>query len=571
MVLPKHASFFKLFYIMDRKSFFNTLFSPQENTDNNSNDPQSRGTLKTYKGKWDTADVVYFLKKTMFGAKVEDVTYFKNKSFKKVVNEMLDTSSIIKTFPINNYTDNKINDEEVPMCSTWVNSMVANGKLNRRRRDSYKQWWIGNLVNQERNIAEKMVLFWHNHFATETRVVDNAIYCYRHNQLLHQFALGNFKEMVKAITTDLCMLRYLNGNANSKKAPDENYGRELQELFTVGKGPESKYTEADVKAAARVLTGYKTDNKTSSYFFDASRHDETDKQFSTFYGNTIIKGEKGAEGTAELDEMINMIFSQEEVSKFIVRKIYRFFVFYKINDTTEKEIILPLAKIFRKNNYEIKPVLKTLFSSQHFFDKSLRGTMIKSPIDMCVGLVREYAVIFPLAEDLLANYNMWGFLQSQAAGMQQNIGDLPNVAGWPAYYQEPQLYKLWINSDTLPKRNQFSDRFIGKGYKAKDDNKIRIDVVAYAKSLPHPEDPEALINDSIKLLYTVDLSATEKTRIKSSILLSNLQGDAANHYWTSAWNNFILNPDEEANKKQVVYKLQDLYKYLMSRPEYQVY
>lgn len=556
---------------MDRKDFFNSIFSPRSGNSQAIDIPKSSGTLKAYKGKWDTPDVVYFLKRTMFGAKAEDVIYFKNKSFKKAIKELLDASPGIKTFPINNYSDDKIMDEEVPMCSTWVNSMVYNGKTNRRRRDSYKEWWIGNMVNQDRNIAEKMVLFWHNHFATETRVVDNAIYCYRHNLLLHQYALGNFKEMVKAITTDLCMLRYLNGNANTKKAPDENYGRELQELFTVGKGPESKYTEADVKAAAKILTGYKTDNKASTYIFDATRHDETDKQFSAFYSNTIIKGGKGTEGALELDEMMNMIFAQEEVSKFIVRKLYRFFVFYKIDDRTEKEIILPLAKTFRKNNYEIKPVLKILFSSQHFFDKSIRGTMIKSPIDICVGLVREYAVVFPPSDNLLANYNMWGFLQSQAAGMQQNIGDLPNVAGWPAYYQEPQLYKLWINSDTLPKRNQFSDRFIGKGYKVKDDSKIHIDVVEYAKSLPHPEDPDALINDSIKFLYTVDLSEAEKKRIKSSILLSNLQGDEANHYWTNAWNSFIANPDEEANKKQVLYKLQNLYKYLMNRPEYQVY
>lgn len=556
---------------MDRKSFFNTFFLPPSATTYATNIPGSGGTLKAYKGKWDNPDVIHFLKRTMFGAKPGDVAYFKNISFKQAISEILDTASSTKTSPINNYNDDKLTDENVPMGSTWVNSMAKNGKINKRRRDSYKQWWIGNMVNQDRNITEKMVLFWHNHFATEAHVVDTAIFCYRHNQLLHQYALGNFKEMVKAVTIDLCMLRYLNGYVNTKKAPDENYGRELQELFTIGKGIDSKYTEADVKAAAKVLTGFKIDNKTGTYIFDGTKHDESDKQFSAFYGNKIIKGRRGEEGASELNELIDMIFDQEEVSKFIVRKLYRFFVFYKIDEITEKEIILPLAKILRKNKYEIKPVLKTLFSSRHFFDVSLRGTMIKSPIDMCVGLVREYNIIFPAADDLMANYNMWAFLQSQAANMQQNIGDLPNVAGWPAYYQQPQFYKLWINSDTLPKREQFSDRLMGKGYKAKDENRIAIDAVAYAKSLPHPEDPDALVNDSIQFLYTVDLSDAEKNRIKSSILLSNLQGEASNHYWTNAWNNYILNPDEEANKRQVLYKLKDLYKYLMNRPEYQVY
>ena len=557
---------------MDRKSFFSKIFSPQPNISTAStNLPFLNGTLKTYKGSWNTPDIIHFLKRTMFGAKPEDIAYFKNKSFKNSVNDILNTPSLIRIAPINNYNNDKIFDAEIPLGSTWVDSKLIDGRLNKRRRDSYKQWWIGNMVNQDRNITEKMVLFWHNHFATETHVVDNAIFCYRHNQLLHQYALGNFKEMVKALSTDLSMLKYLNGNANTKKAPDENFGREVQELFTVGKGPNSKYTEADVKAAAKVLTGYKIDYKTNTYIFDASRHDENDKQFSTFYGNKIVKGRSGEEGAGELDDLINMIFDQEEVSKFIVRKLYRFFIFYKINEITEKEIILPLAKIFRKNNYEIKPVLKVLFSSQHFFDTNLRGTMIKSPIDLCVGLVREYGIAFPITTDLLANYNMWGFLQSQAAGMQQNIGDLPNVAGWPAYYQEPQLYKLWINSDTLSKRYQFSDRLIGKGYKAKDDNKILIDAVEYTKLLPHPEDPDALINDAIQLLYTVTLSDAEKIRIKSSILLSNLQGNESNHYWTNAWNNFIANPADESNQRQVIYKLKNLYKYLMNRPEYQVY
>jgi len=214
--------------------------------------------------------------------------------------------------------------------------------------------------------------------------------------------------------------------------------------------------------------------------------------------------------------------------------------------------------------------LKTLFSSQHFFDKAVRGTMIKAPVDLCVGLIREFNIAFPEADDLLTNYSMWEYIRAQAAAMQQNIGDPPNVAGWAAYYQEPQFYKLWINSDTLPKRNQYSDKFIANGYATKNAKKITIDVVAYATTLPHPEDPDALINDSIVRLYTVDLADAEKKRIKSNILLSNLQGDAANHYWTNAWNQLIAKPDDEVNKKEVVNKLKNLYKYLMDRPEYQV-
>jgi len=553
---------------MDRKQFFSRLFSKSEMKTNDV--PSFDSTLKPYRNKWEEGDVMFFLKRTMFGAKPEDIAYFKTKSLKKAIYELLQDAPPVTTAPINNYNDEKVMDDQVQMSSTWVNANNFNGMLNGRRRNSYKQWWTGLMINQDRSLTEKMVLFWHNHFSTETNSVDNPVYCYRYNVLLRQYALGNFKTLVKAMTTDLCMLRYLNGYVSTKKAPDENYGRELQELFTVGKGPGSHYTEADVKAAARVLTGYKIDNKAIAAVFDAGRHDDTDKQFSEFYNNTIIKGRKGADGAAELDDLLDMLFAQEEVAKFICRKLYRFFVFYSIDDNTEQQIIIPLAKIFRKNNYEIKPVLKALFSSQRFFDKAIRGTMIKSPVDLCVGLAREFDIVFPAADDLLSNYAMWEFVRSQAAAMQQNIGDPPNVAGWAAYYQEPQYYKLWINSDTLPKRNQFSDRLIGNGYTAKNTNKINIDAVVYAMSLPNPGDPEALINDSIQRLYTIDLPDAEKKRIKSNILLSNLQGDAANHYWTNAWNQLMEKPDDEVNKKEVVNKLKSLFKYLMDRPEYQV-
>src|SRR6478672_11169439 len=146
------------------------------------------------------------------------------------------------------------------------------------------------------------------------------------------------------------MLRYLNGYLNTATAPDENYGRELQELFTIGKDPVTNlapYAEDDVKNAAKILTGHRINGNTFSYFFDATRHDSTDKTFSTFYNNTVIKGRTGAAGAQETDDLLNMIFAKNEVSKFIVRKLYRWFVYYVIDETTEANVIEPLATIFR--------------------------------------------------------------------------------------------------------------------------------------------------------------------------------------------------------------------------------
>ena len=531
--------------------------------------PSVGSDIHRYKGEWAPAQVAHLLRRTMFGAKKEDVDYFLRKSPKKAVRELIRTVYPLPAPPINNYNDDKYQDPEIAPGADWTVSMNYNGMNNGRRRNSFKSWWFGLMTGQDRSIREKMVLFWHNHFVTETSTVDNALFCYRYNVLLRKYALGNFKELVRAITAEPAMLRYLNGYANTKKAPDENYGRELQELFTIGKGPGSHYTESDVKAAARVLTGYTVNYKTYTVSWVPNRHDENDKQFSAFYDNHVIKGLKGKESEGEIDELVEMIFSRQEVSAFICRKLYRFFVYHTIDETTEREVIKPLAELFRKKNYEIAPVLEELFMSKHFFDPGNYGSMIKSPVDFAVGLCRQFDLSFPTAEDCEEQYGLWEQLRNQVAGLQQNIGDPPNVAGWQAYYQEPEYDKLWISSDTLPKRNQFSDRMVNYGF-ARNGRKVVIDPVAFAASLPHPEDPDQLIAGSVQALYSVSLPPEELQFIKTSILLSGLVGMASDHYWTNAWTAMVDKPDDKANRNAVTNKLKTLYRHLMELPEYQL-
>ncbi|MBA4197436.1 MAG: DUF1800 domain-containing protein [Chitinophaga sp.] len=534
--------------------------------------PTATGSIKKYRGKWNAEQAKHLLKRTMFGAKKEDITFFASKSLHKTIEALINTEEATPLPPLNVYNDTNYSDPEIALGQTWITATKQTGMEIGRRKNSYKSWWFNLMLNQNRTIREKMVLFWHNHFSTETNIVDNATSSYKHNVLLRQYALGNFKEMVKAITFDPCMLRYLNGNNNVKKAPDENYGRELQELFTVGKGPGSHYTEDDVKAAARVLTGYRTDAKSLpdiKGIFDPSRHDETDKKFSSFYNNTVIKGRRGKEGEQELDDLLNMIFANEEVSRFICRKLYRYFVYHLIDDNAEKNIIEPLAKTFRKNNYEIKPVLIQLLSSRHFFDKNNKGCIIKNPVDFTIGLCREFNVQFPKDDEYVDQYAFLLQLQQQAAQMQQNLGDPPNVAGWPAYYQQPQYDKIWISSDTLPKRNIFTDRMVNTG-SARGTKKVIIDVVAFAQTLNNPSNPDDLINESVGLLYMMELPDKEKQYMKEGILLSGLQGMMSDHYWTDAWNKLSTKPDDNANKKDVTNKLKKLYQYLMNLPQYQL-
>lgn len=529
--------------------------------------------LAIYTGVWTKAEITHLLKRTMFGSRISDINYFATKTMGEAVDELLNPVAPLPAPPLKDYdgvTGATTPDNDVANGATWINSVSNDGTIQSRRRASFKKWWMGCMLQQDRSILEKMTLFWHNHFATETVDVSNANFLYKHANLLRTKALGNFKQLVRDISLDPAMLIYLNGRLNTATAPDENYARELQELFTLGKENNPNYSEADVKAAAKVLTGWRVDGNVNTFpaYFTSSRHDATNKTFSSFYGNTTITGRTGTTaGDVELDDLLNMIFAKNvEVSRFIAKKLYRFFVHYDIDAAAEANVIEPLALILRTNNWEIKPALTTLFKSEHFFDELNRGAMIKSPIDHAVALCREWEVVFPDVATLYADaYGMWNYIMSVAANNQQNIGDPPNVAGWPAYYQVPQFYELWVNTDTLPKRNQFSDLMIGNGY-SRNGKKIVIDAVEFTKKLSNPIDPNELINELFELLFQIPISQQAKDQLKKDFLLT---GQDSDYYWSNAWNIYLASP-VTANYNVVNTRLRGLFKYCMNLAEYQL-
>jgi uncharacterized protein (DUF1800 family) len=535
-------------------------------------EPTQRTTtgLNPYTGAWTENEVVHLLKRTMFGSKKADIDYFKTRTISQAVDELINPTAPLPAPPVKEYdTTGALTqpDTAIAAGTTWVNDPNNDGTIQSRRRASFKKWWMGIMVNQDRSIREKMTLFLHNHFSTETNDVGNAQYVYKHHALLRANAVGNFKSLVRAITIDPAMLVYLNGQYNTATAPDENYGRELQELFCCGKGPGSQYTESDVKAAAKVLTGWQNDATNITSKFTSSRHDITNKQFSAFYNNTVITGKTGATaGDLEVDALMTMIFSAQEVSKYICRRLYRWFVYYDIDASVEANVIEPLAAIFRNNNYELKPVLNALLKSENFFDVLNQGCLIKSPVDMVVGACRELNVQFQPATDYVTNYGFYNYLVSTVSNMSQNIGDPPDVSGWKAYYQAPQFHEIWINSDTLPKRNQFTDTMVTTGYTF-NNKKIIIDGTELVKLLPNVDDPNALIDNLLKIVFRISLSVASQKQLKTDILLGGQANDA---YWTAAWQQFISTPSDTANTTTVKNRVRDLLKYLMDLAEYQL-
>jgi hypothetical protein len=521
--------------------------------------------LKPYTGTWTSVQTKHLLNRTMFGAKMADINYFSTKGIASV-DELLNVPTTLTAPPLNEYTTSSVPDPNVPLGSTWINDVSSDGTINSYRRNSYKKWLMSVCVGQNRNIQEKLTFFWSNHFGTEADIIVYGTMLYYHHQILRKNCVGNFKQMVRDITTDPGMLRYLNGYLNSKTAPDENFGRELQELFTVGKEGGAKYSEEDVKTAARVLTGWKIDAAFNTVF-DSTRHDTTNKTFSAYYKSKIITGKSGASGALETDELMNLIFDNTDVAKFICRKIYRYFVYYFIDANVEANVITPMANAFIANNFEIKPVLKLLLQSEHFYDALYIGCQIKSPIDHVVGFLRQYEIAFP---DAVANYMdayyLYNNMVSQCNTMGQSPVDPPNVAGWPAYYQAPDYNELWINADTLPKRNKFTDLMIETGY-TKTSTKIIVNTIQFAKTVcANPSNPNLLIDNLFSFLVSTDIEASLKTTLKVQLLLT---GQTSDYYWTDAWNLYMSSPTT-INYNIVNTRLKSLLKYIMNLPDYQL-
>ncbi len=529
--------------------------------------------LNPYTGVWTNNEVIHLLKRTMFGAKQSDVSYFLSKTMSVAVDELLTPTEPLPALPLKEYvtttTVGTVPDTNIVQGTTWVGDVNNDGTVQSQRRVSMRKWMVGNLINQGRSIREKMTIFLSNHFGVEQEDVGYANLYYIHNNLIRTSCLGNFKQLVKDITQDPAMLRYLNGYLNTATAPDENYGRELQELFCIGKGPGSAYTESDVKEAAKVLTGWQVNVTNYTSYFTSSRHTAAgaNKTFSPFYNNTVITGRTGATaGLLELDDLLNMMFSTTELSKHFIRKLYRFFVYYQIDATIEANVIDPLATIFRNNNYNILPVLKTLFKSEHFFDLLNQGCFIKTPADLVVGSLRELDVAFAVSTDWDTNYGMWANFYSLMVNMQQNIGDPPNVAGIPAFYQEPSFHELWITTDTLPKRNQYTDLMVNSGY-LRNSIRVQFNLPVWIQQLNNPGNPNDLIDNILNTAFRINISNESKKQIKTQILLSGQQYD---YYWTNAWHAYLANPANTTNFNTVNNRLKSLFLYLMDLSEYQL-
>lgn len=293
-----------------------------------------------------------------------------------------------------------------------LNNPELRKKLREQSREDLKKanlLWIDTMINSEAQLREKMSLFWHGHFACRSQ---NSFFAQELLHIIRTNALGSFADMLKAVSKSPAMLQFLNNQQNRKSHPNENFAREVMELFTMGRG---NYTESDVKEAARAFTGWAFNAK-GEFVFRKFQHDDGSK---TFLGKT---------GNFDGDDILNILLENKQTANYISKKIYRFFVNENANETNQQW----LSNRFFNNNYNISKLLEDMFTSDWFYDEKNIGTRIKSPVELLAGIRR----LLPM--QLESN-------QSQLL-FQRALGQVlfypPNVAGWPGG-------KNWIDSSSL--------------------------------------------------------------------------------------------------------------------------
>lgn len=291
---------------------------------------------------------------------------------------------------------------------------------DRRQMRDIQHWWLTRMIQSPRPLQEKLTLFWHGHFATSYRAIEDSYHMYQQNRLLRGAALGGFANLLRGIIRDPAMLRYLNNNQNRKASPNENLAREIMELFSLGEG---HYSERDIRDGARALTGFTYND--DAFEFNANNHDQTAKNILSLRGN--LDG----------DGLVNAILLSPFCAPYICAKLYRFFVADIPTDTRElrgaqREVVRAMSATMQRSRYELRPVLRQLLLSRHFYDPGVMGDKIKSPAELVVGAARS----------LGTPVRSLGALSDAMASMGQTLFMPPSVKGWDGG-------RSWINTSTL--------------------------------------------------------------------------------------------------------------------------
>ncbi len=386
-------------------------------------------------------------------------------------------------------------------------------------RQKLARWWMKTISNARLSLQEKMTVFWHGHFTSESSKVNFAEFMLLQNQTYRRDMLGDFKQFVKDVTVDPAMLIYLDNAKNYKTTKsdqiNENYARELMELFTCGPfdwDENPNYTQSDVHEGARALSGWTiapsakgSEFLGTSGLFVESRWDSGSK---TFLGKI---------GQFKAFDVVDIIFEQrgDQVSKFICEKLYHEFVYY----LTDRDIVAQMAQTLRQNNWSIRTVLEELLRSQHFFDAANIGAKQRSPVEYLLGMIRSFGIT--TVPDF--NFSVLNRFSTDLSNRMNALGQLlfepPDVKGWRAG-------RTWVSTSTLPPRQKFVMDIIDGILKMQKDQMYIFDVLAFAKSFPTPNTAKKLCADMSQFLLNIVPSDKE-----AKMLLDTMTDGAPDYEW----------------------------------------
>jgi uncharacterized protein (DUF1800 family) len=375
----------------------------------------------------------HLLNRTGFAASPAEIDSFARLTREQAVDRLLRQATTVAQTPPPRWVDEPI----LPPYKLRAMSQeerMREQRLNVERGFELREWWFREMLNGPSPFTEKMTLFWHNHFATSQQKVRYGQLMYRQNVTLRRHALGNFGAMLKDVARDPAMVVYLDSVQNRRGQPNENFAREVMELFTLGEG---QYSEQDIKEVARAFTGWSLDRETGEFMFRRMLHDGG--------GKTVL----GRSGAFDGEQVLDILLQQPQTAEFITRKLWKEFV----SPTPEDEEVHRLARLFRNSRYDIRTLMRAMLTSDAFYAPQNRAVLIKSPVEFVVGTLKQFDIEtrtlrpFVLASALLG----------------QNPMSPPNVRGWPGG-------EAWINSSTLLGRKQLIDRL----FRADDRMELRV-------------------------------------------------------------------------------------------------
>jgi uncharacterized protein (DUF1800 family) len=579
----------------------------------------------------------HLLRRTCFGGSIAEIDEFAQLTPRQAVERLFQTNLPTPAEPIDTATN-----------ATWMTTGVIEDVNSEESTlvNFFLDWQLGLMTGQyaqpETRLAEvfreRIVYFLHTHFTTKRSFVRSSQALYFQNLLFRQFAFDgedivipgdpennipdtvvprNFKTLTRKVSLDNAMLRFLDGHLNVKGRPNENYARELLELYSIGRGLEGDsdksglgdgdylhFTEQDVQAGARVLSGFDLDPDfalidpetglpTGTLKGGGRQHDDDPKEFSFRFGNQVIDADPdltiGGNPTREsiideIDQMIDMIYNQEETPKHICRRLYRFFVYHDVTQQLHDTVIADMAQVFVDNNYKIQPVLETLFTSTYFYegeagrDDDFFGSLIKSPIDLVVGSLRTFEYQLPDFRTAPADfYEFMGAFRGAINSMGLDFYEPFEVAGYAAYHQFPIYNRAWISTNYLTNRYNFFRNALSE---SPTPEVGKIDVFGFIVNnfpLSVYSNPRELIRTLITYLYPVsdnldfgENSTGDVTDERLSFFLQQFLYKQGLEQFDSEedWTNFVSQPDP--NRATISERFAFLLNALLQTPEFQL-